>query len=170
MREDFRSIEHFYAVNPERRRSLEVDFGVMWTDGGLNWPNYRVSWVESTGEFYAVRLAGSRGASPVELLGVAEDREAAEVALSGWAELDAMRLAWARLRLAGSRDDGQETMLLERIVRVHGYPPAVTDDDWLDLLEGDLTLSMNAVAEKYGVKVTADVVTVDVVTRAAEEV
>lgn len=101
MRQDFRSVDHFYAVNPERERSGELDYGVMWTDGGLNFPHYRVSWVESTGEFYAVRLGPGRG-GPVELLGFAEDRAAAEAALEGWAELDAMRLAWVRSRLHSS--------------------------------------------------------------------
>jgi len=98
MREDFRSTDHFYAANPERNRSREVDYGVMWTDGGLNFPHYRVSWVESTGEFYAVRLGPGKG-GPVELLGYAEDDQAAEASMSGWAELDAMRLSWVRSRL-----------------------------------------------------------------------
>lgn len=81
----------------------------MWTDAGLNFPHYRVSWVEATGEFYAVRLAAGRG-GPVELLGFAEDREAAEAVLEGWDELDAMRLAWVRSRLhlsTGRLPDGR---------------------------------------------------------------
>lgn len=96
----FPSIDAFYAADPRRERSGEVDFGVMWRDGTQPWPHYRVSWVEATGEFYAVRLAGQRGSCPVELLGSAASREDADAVLSGWAEHDVFDLAWVRGRLA----------------------------------------------------------------------
>lgn len=85
----------FYADNRARERSPEVDFGVMWTaDGG--WPHYRVSWVEVTGEFYAVCQAKP---ATVELLGRAETREQADHVMDGWAHVEPQRLYWVRSRI-----------------------------------------------------------------------
>lgn len=98
----FASIEAFYADRPERD-SVQQDFGVRWWQGGATWPQHRVSWVEVTGEFYAVNLGGVHhpDGGRVELLGVVEGRDAAEAALAGWAELDgyAAQLEWVRERL-----------------------------------------------------------------------
>lgn len=97
-------IEAFYAECEARRRSPEVDFGVLWQYGGWRWPLYRVSWVEATGEFYAIRQGGDASNLPgeIELLGTVEGRERAEAALAGWAEQEPMRLAWARARIAAA--------------------------------------------------------------------
>lgn len=100
MNERFRDIDAFYAEDTRRRFSGEVDYGVMWTDGEMNWPQYRVTWVEQTGEFYAIRLGGVN-AGEVELLGkIQAGREGAERALKGWAEVEPMTLDWVRGRLA----------------------------------------------------------------------
>jgi hypothetical protein len=88
----------FYGENLMRKRSPEVDFGVMWQDGFTPWPRYRVSWVEATGEFYAIKQ--TLGTATVELLGVRVGRDAADAALDGWAEVEPMDLAWVRARLA----------------------------------------------------------------------
>lgn len=90
------NIEGFYADDERRRRSGEVDYGVMWTTDAYHWPRYRVSYVIDTGELYALCL--SHG--PVELLGVFIDREACERALAGWAEAcgEPHSLEWVRRR------------------------------------------------------------------------
>jgi hypothetical protein len=100
MSETWKDIEAFYSADERRRFSGETDYGVMWADGdGYGWPTYRVSWVETTGEFYAVRLA-DEFAGHVELLGKVEGRQNAERALKGWAEVQPMTLDWVRRRLA----------------------------------------------------------------------
>lgn len=102
----------WYAERPARARSPEVDYGVMWWDDSLvishtlplapsyRWPQHRVSWVEYTGEFYALNLV----TMTVEVLGFAPTRLAAEAALADWADgpLGYTPLSWARERLAGS--------------------------------------------------------------------
>lgn len=55
----FPNLDAFYDDNPERRRSGEADYGVMWR-GAKSWPLYRVSYVQATGEVYAVAQGGSR--------------------------------------------------------------------------------------------------------------
>jgi len=71
---------------PRRARSREVDFGVWWwhveNPGG---PPWRVSWIEATGELYAVPMALSDD-RPVLVLGVYPTREEIERALAGWAD------------------------------------------------------------------------------------
>ena len=63
---EFPSIEAFYDDRPERRTSGEADYGVHWQVNGRPWPQWRVSYVQATGEVYAVE----RGAGPVRVLGV----------------------------------------------------------------------------------------------------
>jgi hypothetical protein len=45
-------IEQFYAQDERRRRSPEVEFGTDWFDAKGN--RYELSWVEDTGELYAM--------------------------------------------------------------------------------------------------------------------
>jgi hypothetical protein len=45
-------IEQFYAQDERRRRSPEVEFGTDWFDANGN--RYELSWVEDTGELYAM--------------------------------------------------------------------------------------------------------------------
>lgn len=66
---DFVSIEHFYDANPARRGSPESDYGVMWREHGRTWPQWRVSYVQATGEVYAVHLTGNP-IGPVRVLGI----------------------------------------------------------------------------------------------------
>lgn len=93
----FRTIGEYYADDPDRERSGEVDYGVQWVEARTTWPNYRVSWIENTGEIYAVKLTDH---TPVEILGWAASRDEAERLLDGWAEQFPNTLAWARARLA----------------------------------------------------------------------
>lgn len=73
-------LNDFYKVD-ERKRSPELDFGVWWRKG-TNYPTYRVSWVENTGEVYAVNLQND----DVDILGKVEGRDQVEAALEGWPE------------------------------------------------------------------------------------
>lgn len=102
----FPTLEHFYAAAPDevRRRSPEHDFGVWWREGEENWPRYRVSWVQRTGELYAAQLTGGSQASdgPVEILFLTLDPEAV---LAGWEERcgEPRSLPWVRDRLRSGR-------------------------------------------------------------------
>lgn len=60
--------KEFFDSNTElgkkRERSPELDFGVHWRDG-RNWPTYRVSWIQDTGEVYAYE----NNSGKIEILG-----------------------------------------------------------------------------------------------------
>ncbi len=45
-------IEQFYSADERRRRSAEIEFGNNWFDAKGN--RYELSWVEDTGELYAM--------------------------------------------------------------------------------------------------------------------
>ena len=45
-------IEQFYAQDERRRQSAEIEFGTDWFDAKGN--RYELSWVEDTGELYAM--------------------------------------------------------------------------------------------------------------------
>ena len=80
-----------FMADPARARSPEVDFGAWWRHehdpGGYPW---RVSWIERTGELYAVEMRPGRGRRVI-VLGKYPTREAVEAALEGWAR-EPMRL------------------------------------------------------------------------------
>lgn len=67
MSTEYPSLEAFYAGRPERARSGEADYGVHWRAGGRDWPRWRVSYVQATGEVYAFEQAAK---SRVRVLGV----------------------------------------------------------------------------------------------------
>jgi len=92
------SVESFYSANEDRRRSPELDFGVMWVaSSGRRFPNWRISHVRDTSEMYAVRLS-----SPDTVLLLADhiDEDDAELAMRGWADGEHKTLGWACGRLA----------------------------------------------------------------------
>jgi hypothetical protein len=90
-------LEQFYDADPRRRTSEELEFGNDWRDNGAR---TQVSWVETTGEIYAMRdplgalvadVIGDTRASPVtdedltvEVLGVVEGRDKVAAVMSGW--------------------------------------------------------------------------------------
>jgi hypothetical protein len=89
-------LEAFYDADPRRRHSEELEFGNDWMDRGA--PT-QVSWVEDTGELYAMRdpIGGNASdviaelATPVtdeqltvEVLGVVKGRDAIRAVMSGW--------------------------------------------------------------------------------------
>ena len=60
-------IEQFYSADERRRQSAEVEFGNNWFDAKGS--RYEISWVEDTGELYAMleltprRAPGRRSAT-----------------------------------------------------------------------------------------------------------
>jgi hypothetical protein len=109
-------LEQFYDADPRRRKSEELEFGTDWQDGGAR---TEVSWVEATGELYAMRdplghleaqLLGAETVDPVadedlgvQVLGVIQGRQTVEAVMSGWqAAMPAgdNSLSWVRDRVA----------------------------------------------------------------------
>ena len=109
-------LEQFYDADPRRRTSEELEFGNDWLDNGAR---TQVSWVEVTGEIYAMRdplgalvadVIGDTRASPVAdddltvvVLGTVEGRDKIAAVMSGWDK--AMNtgdnsLSWVRDRIA----------------------------------------------------------------------
>jgi hypothetical protein len=89
----YRDLDSFYREDLRRGRSRESDFGV-WHRGQVS---LRATWLEETGELYALTLTGAR-AGRVGLLaelppsGHPNPRRSdliAEAALAGWAERSA---------------------------------------------------------------------------------
>jgi hypothetical protein len=94
-------IEQFYSADERRRQSVEVEFGNNWFDAKGN--RYELSWVEDTGELYAMlELAPGAGTwTPfgdvevgdaqvdtlvVTVLGTVASRVEVEQLLEGWSE------------------------------------------------------------------------------------
>lgn len=86
------SLEAFYAGDVRRVESVEVDFGVHWRPSHSAFQTWRVSWVEATGELYAVRLSpgpivGRGRGGPVHVLATGLRMvEDAEELLLGWTD------------------------------------------------------------------------------------
>jgi hypothetical protein len=109
-------LNDFYDADPRRRASEELEFGADWTDGGAR---TQVSWIEATGELYAMRdplgalvtdVIGDTRASPVAdkdlvvaVLGVVSGRDAVGAVMSGWQQAmtnGTDSVAWVRDRIA----------------------------------------------------------------------
>ena len=102
----FPNIEAFYDADPRRRHSGEADFGIWWTNGP-RWPNWRVSYIQATGEVYAVSAQG-----PVEVLGTVPPDEGPSYyrtldnLLDGWSDEFGRPLSWVRERLSQTAASG----------------------------------------------------------------
>lgn len=113
-------IEQFYSADERRRQSAEVEFGNNWFDTKGN--RYELSWVEATGELYAMLelVPGADTWTPfgdvevenvavegltVTVLGTIVERAEVERILDGWAEQmaapDGIHWVADRLRAAG---------------------------------------------------------------------
>jgi phosphoserine phosphatase len=93
----FHSTDEFYAAREQRRRSMELDFGCWWTERETDPLTWRVSWIEDTGETYAVSSRGEVRLFP----GTRSTREAIELALEGWSQhCGPGGLRWTEERLA----------------------------------------------------------------------
>lgn len=97
----YANIEIFYSADERRRRSGESDYGCHWRDSVAPYPQYRVSYIQATGEIYAVQLGGK---GHVEVLGkVPPDEEdpyykTLDCILKGWADVCGTKgnLDWVR--------------------------------------------------------------------------
>jgi hypothetical protein len=107
------SLDAFYdAAGPSlRRRSPEVDYGMHWSDpllpGELPGRRWRVSWIEKTGELYAVaHLRDGQGSCPVRLYGVVMTRADAEDIMRGWEHQCPRQggLSWIEQRFAARHE------------------------------------------------------------------
>lgn len=113
-------IEQFYSADERRRQSAEIEFGNNWYDA--KGQRYELSWVEDTGEFYAMlELAPEAdtwspfgdievedvevGALLVTVLATLATLGAVEALLDGWAahmaEPDGVHWVAERLVAAG---------------------------------------------------------------------
>jgi len=89
-----------WARTPARLRSREVDYGVHWTLGAQEHPQWRVSWIEATGELYARELGG---AERFAVLGKFRTRHDVDVCMAGWAEsLAPKSLGWIVLQIGAA--------------------------------------------------------------------
>lgn len=91
--------DDFYSptvIGQSRKKSRELDFGVWWRNQ-WNYPNFRVTWVENTGEVISVSMANE----DISIIGHADSEEEIEEKLKGWAEecgkLDSLQ--WVRERV-----------------------------------------------------------------------
>jgi hypothetical protein len=104
------NLKEFYLANPARRISGEADYGVWWKDDAIRGHNYRVSYIRSTGEIYAV----NQSTQEVEILGVVPaDKDPGilyydtlDGILEGWAKICGKRgsLNWVRIKLQQAAD------------------------------------------------------------------
>ena len=113
-------IEQFYSADERRRQSAEIEFGNNWFDAKGN--RYELSWVEDTGELYAMLELVPEADSwtpfgdvevenvkvdtlVVTVLGHLETRDEVEQLLQGWsehmAEPDGVHWVADRLQAAG---------------------------------------------------------------------
>lgn len=72
------------AMDKRRMASKEIDYGLYWTRTGSEreFPRWRVSWIETTGELYAAQPTKDR----FILLGTIPLRDRLDVLMEGWAE------------------------------------------------------------------------------------
>jgi hypothetical protein len=113
-------IEDFYSADERRRQSAEFEFGNNWFDNRGS--RYEISWVEGTGELYAMLELAPEADSwtpfgdievedvkidtlVVTVLAVIPTRDAVEQLLDGWAdhmeEPDGVHWVAERLTSAG---------------------------------------------------------------------
>ena len=84
----FSNIEDFYNDDPSRRTSPEADYGVHWKLDGWE-GSFRVSYVQNTGEVYAVHLGPYRsGALPTGEAFISTGRQDGPVLLLGHFPVD----------------------------------------------------------------------------------
>jgi hypothetical protein len=98
-------VARFYAGDPRRVDSPELDVGLWWREDAAG-PLHRAAWVSETGELYVVRLGPSEdGGGQVELLASVADRDRLERMLDGWRERCGRpgSLRWLRSRAAQPR-------------------------------------------------------------------
>jgi len=114
------NIEDFYSADERRRQSAEIELGTNWYDAAGN--RYELSWVEDTGELYAMleMIPGAGSYTPfgdveveqipidevmVTIVGYIPTREEMEKVMAGWeaemAKPDGITWVAERLRQLG---------------------------------------------------------------------
>ena len=84
----FSNIEDFYNDDPSRRTSPEADYGVHWKLDGWE-GSFRVSYVQKTGEVYAIHLGPYRqGTLPTGEAFISTGRQDGPVLLLGHFPVD----------------------------------------------------------------------------------
>ena len=109
------TLQEFYALDPQRAGSREVKYGTFWRKYSPV-PTYRLSWVERTGEVYAVQLCEpDEREDPVVVLGVLWDESQVDACLAGWSRHcgGQRSLLWAEGRVRGWRPVVEETQFTE---------------------------------------------------------
>jgi len=71
-----------WIAYPSRHHSVELDFGANWRMA-LDFAQWRISWIEDTGELYALALEGPRP-DRYFVIGSFTTEAEVEVALAGW--------------------------------------------------------------------------------------
>ncbi len=94
------SLTAFYAADPRRRPSPELDVGLWWRDGE-GAAVARAAWVRATGELIVVRYGSTDGdGGTVEVLTLIPGEADLECVTAGWedvcGEVDSLR--WLRIR------------------------------------------------------------------------
>jgi hypothetical protein len=100
------SLASFYAADPRRAGSRELDIGLWWRDRA-DGPLHRAAWVSDTGELYLVRLGPTeQGGGEVEVLATVAEHVWLESVLVGWREQcgGPRSLEWLRERVQGHRE------------------------------------------------------------------
>jgi len=83
----FKNVKEFYK-NRKRETSGELDFGCWWISRIAPGHTFRISWIENTGEFYAIDLMTNE----IYLFDITcNTREEAEAHMEGWAEIPAKK-------------------------------------------------------------------------------
>jgi hypothetical protein len=92
------SLAAFYAADPRRRPSPELDVGLWWREGD-GAAAARAAWVRATGELIVVRY-GAGGA--VEVLAIVHAEGDLHCVVAGWEDVcgEAGSLRWLRIRAA----------------------------------------------------------------------
>jgi hypothetical protein len=141
------SIDGFYGARPERITSGEADYGVHWRDRNRDWPRWRVSYIQVTGEVYAT-CTGGQANGEVRVLGIvpADPVRPGEVyyrtldrILDGWADpkVSGFRLSWVAERLAAWAEPAPDEAAfpLDQPAEAIGYEASAlarraAEEDW----------------------------------------
>jgi hypothetical protein len=107
------TLEEFHASDPQRAVAPEVPYGNLWREFAPV-PAYRLAWVPTTGELYAMELSEpDQAKDPVEVLGVFWSRPQVDACLAGWSKRcgGQRSLLWARDRISSWRPLVEEAQL-----------------------------------------------------------
>jgi hypothetical protein len=78
------SLDAFYAADPRRAASREIDTGLWWSGLGSHAPTFRAAWVQATGELYVMQHAGTLGGGRVDVLATVAGEDALHERVAGW--------------------------------------------------------------------------------------